>query len=164
MNWAHVHLLLNHIPVIGIGFGILLLAAGWVRKSEEVKRIGLQFFVLLGVLTLPVYLTGEPAQKIVQALPGVSKQIIEQHEEAALLALIAMSILGLFALVGLILFRQREVLPSWVVTTSFILSLVVGVLMARTANLGGQVRHTEIRSGLTPAASTAAPRPNSSFS
>ena len=32
MNWAHVHLLINHIPVLGTLFGTLLLVFGIVKK------------------------------------------------------------------------------------------------------------------------------------
>jgi hypothetical protein len=36
MNWAHVHLMINHFPVIGALGAILLLVYALVRKSEEV--------------------------------------------------------------------------------------------------------------------------------
>ena len=41
MNWAHMHLLINHIPVLGMVFGTLLLAYGLVKKNEEIKRVSL---------------------------------------------------------------------------------------------------------------------------
>jgi len=46
MNWAHVHLLLNHLPVVGTFFGVLLLLLALLRKSEELKRVSLGVFVL----------------------------------------------------------------------------------------------------------------------
>lgn len=39
MNWAHVHLSLNHLPVVGTFFGVLLLLLALLRKSEELKRV-----------------------------------------------------------------------------------------------------------------------------
>jgi hypothetical protein len=89
MNWAHVHLLLNHVPVIGVAFGFFLLLLGVVRKSDELKRASLVVFVVVGALAVPTYLTGEPAEKIVRDLPGVSRALIEQHEDAAMFALIS---------------------------------------------------------------------------
>jgi len=38
MNWAHVHLLLNHVPVLGTIFGVVLLAvcaAGMVQARQQ---------------------------------------------------------------------------------------------------------------------------------
>ena len=56
MNWAHVHLLINHIPVLGTLFGTLLLVFGIVKKNEEIKRVSLGIFVIIAVAALPVYL------------------------------------------------------------------------------------------------------------
>lgn len=148
MTWAHVHLLLNHIPVIGMGFGVLLLLVGWVKNSEQLKLVSLQGFVLLGVIALPTYLTGDPAADMVQSLPGVSKQVIERHEDAALAALIGIIVLGLLALAAVIVSRRTKTLPAWMITASFALSLIVTGLMVRAANLGGQIRHSEIRAGV----------------
>jgi len=63
MNWAHIHLSLNHLPVVGIIFGVLLLLLALLRKSEELKRVSLGVFVLTALIALPVYFTGEPAEK-----------------------------------------------------------------------------------------------------
>lgn len=38
MSWAHLHLALNHVPVIGIFLVILLLGAAVVRSSGELLR------------------------------------------------------------------------------------------------------------------------------
>src|SRR5215217_3565000 len=35
MTWAHVHLALNHVPVIGLPIAVLLLAWALVRRSAE---------------------------------------------------------------------------------------------------------------------------------
>ncbi len=150
MNLAHVHLLLNHIPVMGITFGVLLLLLAFARRSEELKKVGLGVFVVTGALAVPTYFTGEPAEKVVERLPGVSSQIIERHEGAALIALIAASVVGALALAALLYFRAPKTLPAWAALSALVLSLVVGGLMARAANFGGMIRHSEIRSGSVP--------------
>ena len=61
MNLAHVHLLLNHLPPLGVLFGFLLLAAAVARKSGELVRASLVTFVLAALLAVPTYYTGEPA-------------------------------------------------------------------------------------------------------
>jgi uncharacterized membrane protein len=146
-NPAHTHLILNHVPVIGVVLGILLLMVALLGKSEDLKKASLGLFVVMAMVAIPAYLTGEPAEGIVKDLPGVSREMIEQHEEAALVALIALAVLGLCCLVGLYVFRRAPAMPTWLVVSILVLSIVVGGLMARTANLGGQVHHQELRAG-----------------
>jgi uncharacterized membrane protein len=154
MNPAHVHLLLNHIPVIGIFFGLLLLVVGMAKKSEDLKKMSFVIFVLVALIAIPTYLTGAPAEEIVEHLPGVSEEMIEEHEEAALTSLVAMEVLGVIALAGFFLFRRPRSAPRWFTTALFVLSIIVGGSMAWTANLGGQIRHTETRADFDDSAPT----------
>ncbi|MBI3989115.1 MAG: hypothetical protein HY347_05815 [candidate division NC10 bacterium] len=154
MNWAHLHLVLNHVPVIGMVLGVVLLAVALVKQSRDLQRVSLGFFILLALLALPVYFTGEPAAKVIEQLPGVSESVIERHEEAALIALVAVEVLGVIALGGVFLSRRPKTIPTWFAITLLLLSIAVGGWMVWTANLGGQIRHTEIRAtgnALTPA-------------
>jgi hypothetical protein len=47
----------------------------WPRLSSRAGG-----FVLTALLALPVYFTGEPAEKVVERLPGVTEPLIEEHE------------------------------------------------------------------------------------
>ena len=38
MNWAHLHLALNHVPVIGLPIVLLLLAWAILRRSTELLK------------------------------------------------------------------------------------------------------------------------------
>jgi hypothetical protein len=97
------------------------------------------------VLAVPVYLTGEPAEHLVEHLPGVTKPAIEQHEESAEAAFIAVLVLGIAVLGALGFFRGPRPIPHWFGVVSLVIALATCGLMLRTANLGGKVRHTEIR-------------------
>jgi len=146
MSWTHLHLLLNHVPVLGTIFGLLLLGVAMIIKSAELKKASLGIFIITALATIPVYLTGNSAEDTVEHLPAVAESIIDQHQEWALISLVTVGVLGLFATGGLLVARRLRAFPTWIVTTTLIFSLVVGGLMAWTANLGGQIRHTEIRS------------------
>lgn len=150
MNWPHVHLLLNHVPVMGVPFGFLLLAAALARKSLELTKASLGVFAVVALVTIPVYLAGEPTEEVVEHLPGISESFIEEHEESALLSLVAIEILGVLAVAGLVLFRGSSI-PTWFVTTSLVLSLLAAVSVGWTANLGREIHHPEIRSDFSPA-------------
>jgi uncharacterized membrane protein len=146
MNPAHWHLMLNHVPVLGTAFGMALIAWALVRKSEELKRVSLGVFVIIALLAIPAYLTGEPAEEIVEHLPGVSEASIEEHEDAAKFAFAGVLVLGAAALGGLVIFRRGRPAPTWVAVVALVLSVIVFAMMVRTANLGGLIRHPELRS------------------
>jgi len=145
MNVAHIHLMLNHLPVMGAAIGVLLLAAAFLRRSDELTKASLALLALLGVASVVVYLTGEPAEKIVEKVAGFSESLLERHEDVALLATISMGVLGALSLLTLVVFRRRP-LPRWTTAVALVLSVGAAAVMAYTANLGGQIRHTEIRS------------------
>lgn len=146
MNAAHIHLLLNHVPVLGAVFGLLVLGYGYTRGSRDVMKAGLWLLVIVGITGGFVYLTGEPAEELVEDLAGVSEAVLERHEAAALWATIGAGLVGLVALVGLVRWRAGE-LPRRYAGAVLALTLGLTGLMGWTANLGGQVRHAEIRSG-----------------
>jgi uncharacterized membrane protein len=144
MNPVHLHLMLNHVPVLGSVFGLVLLGAALLRKSRELQKVSLAVCAIAAAVAIPVYFTGEPAEEGIEHLPGVAKAIIEEHEEAAAVALASILALGAIAATGLIVFRRQRPIPTWFTNASFIMALVTAGLMLRTANLGGKVRHTEI--------------------
>jgi len=145
MNWAHVHLMINHFPVVGVFGAIALLVYSLARKSEEIKRVSFGLFVLLALITLAVFFTGQAAEDSVKKLPNVTEAYIGRHEEMADLSLVLMETLGLAALAGLLFLRSSGSIPKWIVVIVLLLSLVTAAVVGFTANLGGQIRHTEIR-------------------
>lgn len=155
MNWAHIHLLLNHVPVLGTVFGLALLGYAIIRRSDTLKRAALGVFVAVALLALPVYFTGEPAEEIVERAAGVSKGAIDAHEASALISLIGVEVLGVIALIGLVTALQGRPVSAQVTGATLVVSLATAGLMARTANLGGQIHHEEIRAGApAPAAAS----------
>lgn len=144
MNWPHIHLILNHVPVLGTLFGLLLLAWGIVRRNDSLQRAALLTFTLVALVAIPVYLTGKPAEEAVEHLAGTAESAIESHEEAALVAFIAMELLGALAL-GVLLLARTRFNPTLVVRGALAVALLTGGLMAWTANLGGRIRHSELR-------------------
>jgi hypothetical protein len=50
MNSAHLHLLLNRIPILGSACGLALLAWGVLRRSESSSRVGLATLVVAGLM------------------------------------------------------------------------------------------------------------------
>ncbi|MGE0129250.1 MAG: hypothetical protein AB7U82_14335 [Blastocatellales bacterium] len=80
-------------------------------------------------------------------MPEISKPLIESHQDAALFSSIIVGVSGVLALFGLWRSRREEALPRWVTVSALFLALAGSELMGWTAHLGGEIRHTEIRSG-----------------
>ena len=154
MNWAHVHLILNHIPLLGIGFSILLVIIAMFRRSSELINVALIFVILVALWAIPVYLTGEPAEEVVENLPGISEQLIEEHEEQAELAFIFIEVTGGLALISLFARWYSDKLGQKLTVLTLLFLIVSGGLMAWTANLGGKINHPEIRSGASSESSS----------
>ncbi|HEU0014120.1 MAG TPA: hypothetical protein VFQ45_10575 [Longimicrobium sp.] len=144
MSTVHLHLLLNHVPVIGTLIALLLLAYAALRRDDGLARVSLAMFAILAIVALATFLTGEPAEEAVEELAGISERAIETHEEAALLSTIALGVVGALSLGTLLWFRRRA-LPNAAAVALLFLALVPAGTMAWTANLGGQIRHSEIR-------------------
>ena len=156
MNLAHIHLLLNHFPTIGTIIGIGLFVIGVMAKSNDLKRASLVVFLGIALITLPTYMSGNAAQEMICkgqpkapcTDPGVSKALIEKHEGAALLAFLFMEFTGAFAWLGLWKFRRSAHFPGAVLAAVGLLSAITFGLMAQAANIGGEIRHPEIREAL----------------
>ncbi len=101
----------------------------------------------MALLAIPVFLTGEPAEESVEKLPGVLDSMIELHEEAANIAIWLMGLTGFLALIALFMKRRKCNLAKTTFFVVFILSVICFAAMARTGYYGGQIRHSELRTG-----------------
>ena len=148
MNEAHLHITLVHGPVAGIIFGVIILAIALWRRNDLLARVSFTTFLVVGLLAVALYFTGEGAEEIVEELAGVSHDVIEAHEEAAVPAMWGAIILAAGSLAGLLGFRRKSI-PAWLMTTVLVASLIVSGLIGWAANLGGKINHPEIRSEQT---------------
>jgi uncharacterized membrane protein len=147
MDLTHVHLLLNHAPVAALGFGLFFLAMGTYKRAESMKLSAMTLFLLGSLLVIPVFFTGEPAEEVAENLPGVSESFIESHEDSAQASLIGMLLLGAASAGSLALYAKRRTISPKLFLAVTLLAIVSSVFIGRTAYLGGQIRHTEVRTG-----------------
>jgi uncharacterized membrane protein len=145
MNTTHLHLLLNHFPIIGTLIGSGLLLWGLIRKQNNLKVTAAFVLLVMALIAIPVYLTGGPAEESTEKLPGVSEAMVELHEEAAIIAIWLIGITGVLSLAALLFSWQKRKATNTVFVFVFAISLVCFAAMARTGYYGGQIRHTEIR-------------------
>jgi uncharacterized membrane protein len=153
MNASQIHLALNHAPLFFSITGGLILLYGYFKKNDSIKIMSLYFLIAAALFTIPVYLTGEGTEEMVEKLPGVSENMIEEHEEMAKIGLIVIIITGVVALASLFT-RQKAGMFKTGLALCVLLSFASFGVMAQTAHLGGQIRHSEIRSGTLTAGET----------
>jgi len=157
MYSAHFHLLLNHWPIIGTFVGLCLFVVSLIANQDDLKQTSLAVFSFLSLLSIPAYMSGNAAQQVIKDFPGVSAEMIQSHQGAALLSLIIMEITGGFALIGLWQFSRvdkgggKPILPGWNVFAVLILAVATMACMAITGNTGGEIRHPEVVSGTSSA-------------
>lgn len=147
MTPEHAHLVLNHAPIFGVLSGSLLVGWGAWRANREMARAGMILVLVAGLVAVPVFVSGKFAEERVEDLPGVSEPLLEEHEDAGLRALVVTMLAGLVAGLGLFFSRpDRASFRRWSAVT-LAAGLLAAVVLGWTANLGGQVRHSEIRPG-----------------
>jgi uncharacterized membrane protein len=145
MNDAHLHLAFNHFPLIVPIVGILILIVGSFSDSEAIRRVALGVFVFGAIMTFPVMYSGEGAEEIAEKIPGITKQMIHEHEERAETFAILSYILGLISLVGLWASLKQKSYAHYIAMAAVIMGVVTIYFGKQTGTSGGEIRHTEIR-------------------
>ena len=152
MTLVHIHLLLNHWPIIGAFVGLGLFLVALAANSDDLKQTSLAFFAFLALLAIPTYMSGDVANEVLKTNTPLSKGLIDTHHGAAMLALIFMEITGFAALIGLWRFSRMSrpapgAVARWNSAAVLVLSIVTVGLMTAVGNTGGAIRHPEILSG-----------------
>lgn len=145
MDATHLHLILTHFPIVGTILGIGIMAYGQFSKKDDIKKIALATFVLMAILTIPVFLTGEEAEETVENIAGVSEQIIENHEELAEKAIWLMGFLGVLSLLNFFAIFKKWSFAKIMSIVTLLVSIGTFGLFAQVGSTGGEIRHSEIR-------------------
>ncbi|WP_315791212.1 hypothetical protein [Fischerella sp. JS2] len=119
-----------------------------LKNSEDLKRASYWAFVIIALITIPVFFSGTQAVAVVENLPNISESIIHEHREIAEQTLIALEILGLISLAGLFLFRGLKKSPIWFTISLLVFAIISTGLASWTGVREGVIRHTEVRGEL----------------
>lgn len=145
MNDAHLHMVVNHFPIIGTIFGFGILIVGLVLKNKTLQNTSYVLFIVAAIFAAISMGTGEGAEELVEDMPNIGKQIIHEHEELAEKLAVLLYVLGGLSLAGLYLnFKKHS-------KAKLISFLILGIataglfLVQKVGTSGGEIRHTEIR-------------------
>ena len=159
LSTTHVHLVLNHVPTVAYIIALGLLVSALIARSDHLNQASLVLFAGIALVTIPVYVTGRAAAQAICvgeadqpcADPAISRPLIELHEGAAAVSLLMIVATGGLAWLGLWQFRRRQRLARWNAMAIVTLAVVTLALVSRAANIGGEIRHPEIRLALAAA-------------
>lgn len=147
MNAAHFHLVVNHLPIIFPMVGVLVLIVGLAFKSQAVKRTAYIIFVVGALTSVVAMNSGENAEEFVEKTPGFDEVYIERHEESAELFAALSYVLAGLSLIALWT-DVKNIKGSNVAGFVVLGASLIAIYFAKDAGTtGGEIRHTEIRSG-----------------
>jgi uncharacterized membrane protein len=149
MNQAHLHLLFNHLPIIIPFIGLMILLGGIFLKSDIVKRTAYCILIAGALFTIPAFFTGEGAEEIVEEL-GINHKLIHEHEEFAELFAIISYLMGAFSIFSLWLNWKKNKYSTYLDYMLIAFIAIVLFFAQKTGTSGGEIRHSEIRTELTP--------------
>ena len=152
MNDAHLHMVFNHFPIIGLFFGIGILAYGIIKKQTILVNTAYVIFIVCMIMAKATMMTGEGAEEIVEEL-GTSHEIIHEHEEIAETFMKILYVLGILSILGLVANVKKHAKASIVSYVVLVLAIGAVVLSKSVGTSGGEIRHTEIRENTVNSAS-----------
>jgi uncharacterized membrane protein len=144
MNQAHLHMVFNHFPIIGLFFGIGILAFGIFKKHTILVNTAYIMFIFCMIMAKATMMTGEGAEEIVEEI-GISHDIIHNHEEVAETFMKVLYVLGILSILGLVANFKKHAKASIVSYVVLVLAIGAAVLSKSVGTSGGEIRHTEIR-------------------
>lgn len=143
MDAHHLHLLLNHFPIIGTMFGFFAMLIGLITKNKTLHISSLVIFIAVAIIAIPTFVSGDGAEEKVKDSPTISKELIEEHESAAKIAFPFALGLGIISLVVLIFGLKNDNFFKIGCYVVFIVSIITFGMMAYTGNTGGNIRINE---------------------
>ena len=147
MNAPHIHLLINHLPIIGLIIGVMVVISGLLLKKHAVSTVGLWITMVAGISSYPTMYSGGAAEHYMEEKESeydLNHDLIHEHEEAAELAFWPCLVTGILA--GLALFgghkshkhtKKAEILVVFI-------GIIAIILVGKAGLTGGQIRHPEI--------------------
>ena len=138
---AYLHLLSNHVPILGSLFGVLLLVVALVKPNLHTTLSAYLILLVSGIGGIVAYFTGEPAEESIEHVAGISHKLIHVHEEMAENALIFVFLLTAAAVVGLWAERAQWKSAKKIERFTLVIGIIAFILFAFTGYLGGHIRH-----------------------
>ena len=144
MDWAKIHLLLNHFPIILEVVGAAAVIIAILRPRRGTWMYAAASLTLAGVTVIPTYFTGPPAEHTLNRPWYVAQGSIHNHEESALISAILVSVVALiaaFAWRRMVRYPRETSLPGALRGVLLAGSMIASAHVFYTSLLGGRIVH-----------------------
>jgi uncharacterized membrane protein YphA (DoxX/SURF4 family) len=141
MDQTHLHLITNHLAIIGTLFAGIVLLIGLLSNTVQTRIAAFILMLISSIGGYITYQTGDEAEETVEQMKNISEHIIEQHEEFAEKAFWFIILLFIASLFGLYAGKKNlrsEKKISWII---LLICFVGFAVFAWTSYLGGQIMH-----------------------
>jgi len=105
----------------------------------------LGILIFAATTSIMAFYTGEGSEEVAEEISTVSESVIHQHEENAELFFKMTLILGAASLLSFAVELKKSKYSHYFILVVVALAIADGFLAINTANSGGEIRHTEIR-------------------
>ncbi|TWI82608.1 hypothetical protein [Chitinophaga japonensis] len=145
--WAHFHLTVNDLPILGFLFAtVFLILALTTRWRDSWARAGMVMlaFSFLGVLA--AFFSGDPALHVISGQARTSARALSQHHKRGLAATIIAMITVIIATVAILKARKAGgVYSKRLLIIVLIATALSAAAMAWTGLAGGRINHPELQ-------------------
>jgi uncharacterized membrane protein len=144
MDWAHIHILINHFPVILVTTGAVVSILAVLLQRRGVWLYATVSLTLAGLTVIPTYFTGEPADHALNDPWYVAKEAIHSHEQAAKISAILTLVAALVAVLAwrrLVRYPREVRMPAGLRTAIVVTSVAAATGIGYASWLGGRIVH-----------------------
>jgi uncharacterized membrane protein len=143
-SWSHLHILIGVFPSIGLVIGLCLYAVAVRTGDEFTRRICLALFCLLGLLSIPIYVSGAGSMAVLTG-PRFTKEAMNAHYIWGMVALGVLLVSGILAGYELWRFARTRRMgdPFYLVVGLSTLTLILTTI---ADDLGWRINHRELES------------------
>jgi hypothetical protein len=151
-NPAYRHMLLNHVPIIGLCIALVVLVIGIVARHTALLFTGLLLVAVCAGASIPVSYYGDAAYPTVyDSLDRQGRGWLDYHAELAASWLPLLYANTALAILAIVIGVARRPLLKWTALLVALVTLAGVGGAAAVARAGGQIQHPEFRISDPPA-------------
>lgn len=154
----YLHVLLNPLPVYGLGAGIIALIAALLLRSRAAQVAALVVVLICAASAWPVvYLGHQGYDRVLSMTDDPGRAWLDEHEERGDDLVWSFYALVALAAVAIAVPTKWPRSGTALAITTLLMSILCLGLGAYIAQAGGKIRHREFRNVPPPAEATPAP-------
>lgn len=147
----YLHVLLNPLPVYGVGLGILALIIAMALRSRPAQITALVIVFLSSASAWPVAEFGEQGYDRIESMSSSTGYAwLDAHAQRATKAMFVFYTLAAVSLLALVVPWKFPKAALWLNTITLLLSIIALGVGIWIAYAGGQIRHKEFQYGMPP--------------